>query len=198
MKGCDVSVMVAVPSTDSYTVFEHTGIMAVGGSELDLVDRIVNAARQVEANTIVRVTADNVLACPRMIEATIASHYAMGKPFTVNWKTRRFPNGMDLEVYDAQFLENLNVQGADREWFASWCVNKLPGGAVNSIVNPDDLSSVRMTLDYPEDLEFMRKVFKAMGNEVWDVNEILTWLDRHPGVVALNKKYNKEYGAKPK
>lgn len=199
VKGAELHVMVAVPTSDSFAVFERTGIMAVGGPEKDLVTRILGAARQVEADSIVRVTADNVLTCPRMIEATILSHFNERKPVTVNWKNRRFPNGCDLEVYDTLFLENIPIDDeGDREWFASWCVKHLPSEAINSIANTDDLSMVRLTVDYPEDLELARTIYKAMGNEVWEMALILGFLERRPQLLNLNKKYSGETGGRPK
>jgi len=46
----------------------------------------------------------------------------------------------------------------------------------------------RWTLDYPEDLEFFRALWRALGAhaERASTSEILAVLDRHPEIVALN------------
>ena len=58
---------------------------------------------------------------------------------------------------------------------------------------------LRMTLDYPEDLEFFKAVFDALyiENKVFSLSSILNLLDTHPEIIELNKgcgqKFKKRY-----
>ena len=55
--------------------------------------------------------------------------------------------------------------------------------------------SLRMTLDYAEDLEFFRAVFGALQRPgaTFTLDEILDFLDAHPEVVSLNKHRAPDY-----
>jgi len=54
---------------------------------------------------------------------------------------------------------------------------------------------LRMTLDYPEDLAFFEAVFKDLyrPGEVFSLDEILQYLEKHPEVADLNKHRAKDY-----
>ncbi len=61
---------------------------------------------------------------------------------------------------------------------------------------------LRMTLDYPEDLQFLRKIFNALydKNKNFNLTNIIKLLDKEPNLININKKcstrwekkYNKE------
>jgi spore coat polysaccharide biosynthesis protein SpsF len=50
----------------------------------------------------------------------------------------------------------------------------------------------RLTIDYPEDYQLIRKVYDALyveGQPPFGLQAILDYLDQHPEVFALNAKY---------
>jgi spore coat polysaccharide biosynthesis protein SpsF len=193
------AVAVAVPPEDEMPIFHATGIAPYVGPEEDVLTRLLDAAHALKVDAFVRVTADCPFACPRMIEA-MAGHIRMGKePCVVNWKHRRFPNGLDLEVYSVPWLEQIaaELKGPDREWYAAWIVKNRPASEVASVVNVSDLSRYRLTVDYEEDLDLARRIYRAMGNEVWDSQQIVAWLEARPSLRKINAKYNLETGARP-
>ena len=62
-----------------------------------------------------------------------------------------------------------------RIWAASW-------------KHAENIGNLRWTLDYPEDLELVRRVFEALGPEgqYFGMQEILRFLDANPDVAGLN------------
>jgi spore coat polysaccharide biosynthesis protein SpsF (cytidylyltransferase family) len=62
-----------------------------------------------------------------------------------------------------------------------------------------------MTLDYPEDYEFFKRVFSCMGRDgkYFSLRKILVLLKEHPEIIEINKKmqsiyeqrYTEKYGA---
>jgi spore coat polysaccharide biosynthesis protein SpsF len=57
----------------------------------------------------------------------------------------------------------------------------------------------RMTLDYPEDLEFFRTTVRQLDphhETALDLREIVAFLDSHPEVVAINQALSDEYWAR--
>lgn len=199
-KGHEHTTLVACPDKDELGIFAATGITPIPGPEKDILTRILTAAKVARAEKVVRVTGDCPLACPRLVEGMLGESYHSEKPFTVNWKARRFPDGMDLEVYSVDFLEDLGkrLKGDDREWFASWCVQNLPAKETASIVNPMDLSRYRLTVDYPADIEVIRKIYRAQGPDIWESADIVAYLEANPHIRRLNEQHISDFGARKK
>lgn len=53
---------------------------------------------------------------------------------------------------------------------------------------PDELQrpEIRMTLDYPEDMEFFKAVFSHFKRKKFGLYELIDYLDEHPEVTAIN------------
>lgn len=194
------AVVVACPVGDDQEIFEATGIMPIPGSETDLVGRLTSAAKVADpkATHFVRVTADCPLVCPRMIEHLSWNVMNTKAKAVTNWKKRTFPDGLDLDAWEIDFLEKAYGSLKDKEYFAQEIISTYPPSTVMSIENPKDLSrSYRLTVDYPEDLELARKVYAAMGNEVWESQEIITYLEMRPKLRKMNlSRVDGLFGAK--
>ncbi len=54
------------------------------------------------------------------------------------------------------------------------------------VVNDADHSRHRWTVDTPEDLELVRRVYAAFGHDRFGWGEVLALLERHPDWQALN------------
>lgn len=194
------SVVVACPIGDDQEIFETTGIMPIPGSETDLVARLTSAAKVTDnkATHFVRVTADCPLICPRMIEHLTWNAMNTDYKICTNWKERSFPDGFDLDSWDMDWLEKQEIK--DREYFAQELIESKSSKLVMSIKNPVDFSlRYRLTVDYPEDLEMIRAIYADMGNEVWDSQKIIEYLDDRPKIRGINlKRIDGRFGKKGK
>lgn len=194
------AVVVACPIGDDQEIFEATGIMPIPGSETDLVGRLTSAVKVADpkATHFVRVTGDCPFVCPRMIEHLSWNVMNSGAKVVTNWKRRTFPDGFDLDCWDMDWLLGLNIQ--DTEYFAQEVITAYPKETVMSIENPTDLSmKYRFTVDYPEDLEMARKVYDAMGNEVWESQSVIDYVEVRPSLRKMNlKRIDGRFGAKTK
>jgi len=56
----------------------------------------------------------------------------------------------------------------------------------------------RLTLDYPEDFDFFKKIYDYFGNETYKVGitDIIYFLDEHPEIVDINKHCKELYKKK--
>lgn len=194
------AVVVACPIGDDQEIFEATGIMPIPGSETDLIGRLTSAAKVAEpkATHFVRVTADCPLVCPRMIEHLSWNVMNTKAQVVTNWKRRTFPDGLDLDCWNIEFLENAYGSIQDHEYFAQEVLQKYTPETVMSIENPADLSmKYRLTVDYPEDLDMVRKVYEAQGNEIWGSQEIISYLESRPAIRKMNlKRIDGRFGLK--
>lgn len=190
------AVVVACPIQDVKPIEQACpGIPVYGGPESDLLTRLLGCAEEYEAYTLVRVTADCPLVCPEMIDYGIQTLDKAQKrppskqiPLVQNWRPRTYPDGFDFDIWSVDFLSKLS-ESCDpkyREYFAQHCVDVNLNNS--SIQNTQDLSKYRVTVDYPEDLELVRLIWAAMGDENWGAELIVRWLASHPEECKINAK----------
>ncbi len=145
---------------------EQSGSSVHRGSEDDVIDRFRSAAKHAGADAIVRLTGDCPLVDPEIIDETIESWLA-GQPavdFASNALSGTYPDGMDVEVFSRQALERAWAEAhlpSEREHvtFYFWKSGKFQ---VRSLTRDPPAGHVRLTVDYPEDLELVRSVYDAL------------------------------------
>jgi len=191
-------VAIACPEWDKTPIKMATGLDPITGPEDDVLTRLLNVADELEADKLVRVTADCPLIPPDMIRLGIEAMEKAHTPVVQNWRPRTFPDGFDFEVWDVPVLQALSekLRGKDREYFALWAMNNNMTN--RSIEGRENLSKWRLTVDYPEDLEVVRAIYAEMGDEVWGSDLILRWCAKNPHIMKLNKKHVKDFGESQK
>jgi len=173
-------------------------IDVVSGSEHDVLDRYRTAAVALGADVVVRVTADCPLVDPGVIGEVIATQQRTGAAYAYAATgampaavgLRRFPDGLDAEVFPADVLETAWVEATDafeREHVTPF-ICRRPERFPQARVEPDvDLGGERWTVDYAEDLEFVRAIFEGMAPRlVFGSRDVLAMLEREPGLRGLN------------
>lgn len=190
-------VVVSCPTEDSVAMSEHVTVPIIPGPETDIVMRLLLAAAYAKATHVVRVTADCPFIPHDLIVAGLEAS-SRGAPCVQNWRPRTFPDGFDFEIWDVAFLVSLrarlNVE--DREYFAQYCLDrKLPNVPLTR--EGESLAHLRLTVDYPEDLEVARRIYEAQGDAIWESGRVVEWCNDHPKVMKLNAhRVDGLYGAK--
>ena len=174
--GIDV-VVLAIPDTPMNDILASddlkvSGLMVVPrtvkiirGPEHDVLARYVKAAEAVNADVVMRVTADCPLIDPEVCGLTLA---AFGdNDYASNDMPRTFPVGWDCEVFTAAALRRAHMEAAtdeDREHVtpvlkrASWAKR-------NHLFGEPDRSHLRWTLDTLEDYVRIWSVFQEQMRE---------------------------------
>lgn len=75
------------------------------GDEQNVLSRMLSAARYVEADAIVRVTADCPLVCPSVLDEVISLFLDLKLDYASNVAVPSFPDGFDVEVISVRALE---------------------------------------------------------------------------------------------
>jgi spore coat polysaccharide biosynthesis protein SpsF len=172
------------------------GIPCFAGSELDIVDRLYGTARQFGADAIVRITGDCPLADPKIVDEVVGTYLSDAKAldYVSNVLPRSYPNGLDTEVYPTKTLGRLCEEIADfpaRESFAIYLWNNKQKFRIANVASPIDLSALRWTVDYEEDLTFVREVFRRLyrKGEFFSMPDVLGLMEANPELAAINAKY---------
>ena len=166
------------------------------GSEMDLIDRFYKTALFFEADAIVRITGDCPLVDPKIVDQLVSEYVDNSNLFDIvrNSKTHSFPHGLEVEVYSLSSLKkmwDLIKQPELREWFPFFIDKNPELFRIKEIKNQEDLSQHRWTLDYPEDYEFVKKVYSFLYSELkmFYMDDILNLLKKEPSLTQINSKY---------
>ena len=164
------------------------------GSERDVLKRYADAARHFDICPIVRITADCPLMEPSSIDQVLHAFRSMpGCEYADNLVPRTYPHGYDVQVVSRAALEIADHEAADpyeREHvlpFIQRRENRFPTVHVSS---PDhDNSSLRITLDFPEDLVLIRTIYERLypGNPNFGLDDILQLRNEMPVLFDVNK-----------
>lgn len=173
----------------------------VQGPEQDVLMRMLLVAATAKATHVVRVTADCPL-IPHDLILAACEAAKQGAPLVQSWRPRTFPDGFDFEVWDVAFLVSLKakLKPEDCEYFAQWCLDKgMPNMPLTYAGAKKHLTGYRLTVDYPEDLDVVREIYTAQGEDIWESGRVIEWCETHPSTMALNAFRNDgTYGAKAK
>lgn len=180
---------------DPIEVFcSQAGYRCYRGSQFDVLDRFYQAAVLTTADVIVRVTADCPLIDPAVIDLTIQSFYDQKADFSANRLPppfkRTYPIGLDTEVCSFTALQRAWQEASlahEREHVMPYLYD-VPGRFKVTVVNAErDYGDLRWTVDTPQDLEVLRRLFALLPNpETASWEEVLVVWQAHPEIEAIN------------
>ncbi|OIO54317.1 hypothetical protein AUJ46_03175 [Candidatus Peregrinibacteria bacterium CG1_02_54_53] len=159
------------------------------GSLNDVLDRYYQAAKSSGADRIVRLTADCPLLDPvviRMVIDALDEHY----DYVSNALHRTYPKGLDTEAFSLQTLARVWEQArlpSEREHVTPFIYKNPTLFRIKEITQQTDRSTLRWTVDEQRDLDFVRAVYKELGDGVFHQEEILSLLKAHPEIQKLNE-----------
>lgn len=164
------------------------------GSEEDLLDRYYQAALSRSAENIVRITSDCPLIDPAIIDRVARKHLEEKNDYTATafLGVETFPDGEDADIFTFEALKEA-WQKADipyqREHATQYFTKNADQFKIGNLVHTEDLSDKRWTLDEPNDYEFLKAVYGALGQEsnVFSMEDILKYLGDHPEVEKINQ-----------
>jgi spore coat polysaccharide biosynthesis protein SpsF len=173
------------------------------GSLDDVAGRFNDVVEEFQPETFVRLTADCPLADSTVIDMLIERHQESGADYSSNGLTRTFPVGLDAEVVNAaafQRMLELELTPAEREHVTMGLYNRPELFTINEVVEDTDLSGLRWTVDEPEDLAFVQRVYDALydGKPTFTTADILTFLAQNPERSRTAEHYRRELEMKQK
>jgi spore coat polysaccharide biosynthesis protein SpsF len=161
------------------------------GPEQDVLARYSKAARDSQADYVMRVTSDCPFLDPVVCGQVIDLFHGSRADYASNTMPARFPHGLDCEIFPALVLDEADRIASDphdREHVTPWIRNHAFLNKVNLRGPGNGIETLRWTLDYPEDLAFCEAVFDELGEGAATVgsSELAALCLRRPDLVALN------------
>lgn len=169
---------------------EANRVQLFRGSEEDVLDRVVGAARQCDADAIVQMGADSAYLDYQLIDSLV-DHYVRGDyDYVCNDLTLTYPLGIYAHVVNVGQLIALNARDdlspADREdvvryfWEHSGEYRILNVEATSDFAYPE----LRLTIDYPEDMALAKMLYRHFGGYRFTTSEIIDVYRQSPDLFA--------------
>jgi spore coat polysaccharide biosynthesis protein SpsF len=169
------------------------------GSEEDVLDRYYRAAKAHEADAVVRITSDCPLIEPQVVDKVVNAFLERqpGLDYASNTAPERtFPRGLDIEVMRFDALERAWREDDNPAWreHVTPYIRRHPELFESySVLNDEDLSRMRWTVDTPEDLAFVRRIYEHFGHDQFSWREVLTLLEKYPEWLAINRDIKQKH-----
>ena len=200
-KEVDQIVVVTSIAENNQPLVDHVrkiGFACEQGSENDVLDRYVQAARKHYANVVVRITGDCPLVDPQLVDEIVRRFKTEGVDYISNVSPPTYPDGLDIEVFRFNILEISSEQTRepfDREHVTPYL--RKPGKFnVASMRNDQDLSALRWTVDEYADFLVVEKVFRHFyprTDFAW--TEVLALQHQQPELFIINKHVIRNEGS---
>ncbi len=164
------------------------------GSEDDVLSRYLGAAREAQAEMIVRITSDCPLIDP--VETDLVIDALRRRRVTCDYASNglepSLPRGLDCEALWRDALERtarMATSAAAREHVTWFCYGERPElFALHSVRRPFDAHDLRWTVDTPDDLTVVRRLYDELDLADRDVEvaELIAYVRAHPELAAIN------------
>ncbi|MGH9492094.1 MAG: cytidylyltransferase domain-containing protein [Terriglobales bacterium] len=160
------------------------------GDREDVLDRYYRAAQEARAEAVVRVTADNPLVDPQLIDELLRAFLQKRPDFASNGLQPTYPLGLGVEVMTMPALERAwkEASRAQERVHVTPYLSQNPGlFNVLSVTGEADHSPHRWTVDTEEDMEFARRVYAHFSDDRFGWRDVLRLVSEHPELEELNR-----------
>ena len=168
------------------------------GSENDVLDRFVRAARAHQADIVVRITGDCPLVDPALVDEAILRYKAAGVDYFCNTNPPTYPDGLDIEVCSCKALERASQQTSkplDREHVTPY-LRESGLFDTASMQHSQDLSALRWTVDEPADFAVIENVYQHFRPRIhFTWGEVLNLQRQQPDIFDTNQHLTRNEGA---
>lgn len=198
-----VDQIVVVTSIDDRNKVLVDHIQKIGyaceqGSEDDVMDRYIQAAKKHQADVVIRITGDCPLVDPGLVNECVRQFLDQDIDYLCNNYPPTLPDGLDIEVFKLAALERAQLESTkpfDHEHVTPY-LREQGKFKIATIKNAEDFSSLRWTVDEPADFVVVEKVFNYFyPNTDFDWTEVLRLQAEHPEWFILNQNIIRNEGA---
>ncbi|MDB2613801.1 glycosyltransferase family protein [Chlamydiales bacterium] len=174
-------------------VVKDFGVKLFRGSSDNVLERYYEAAKEVKAEIVIRITADCPLIDPSIIERGV--HLFLKNQQKVdylsNCRERTYPRGMDVEIFTLKTLEeayNKHVTVYDEEHVTPYIYHHPEKYRLDDMKYLKDYHHYRLTCDTLQDFTLIETLIKMLYpvNPKFTLEDIIQILEKHPDWVQIN------------
>ena len=199
-KSIDEIIVATTDLTEDAKIVEHlqnTGIKYFCGNSNDVLDRYFQCVKKFSCTTIVRITADNPLIDPKIIDNAVKQYKNNEYDYVTNCLTRTFPYGTEVEIFSFNTLkiswENAKLH-SEREHVTPFIKNNPHNFKIFNVKNNENISNLRWTIDHENDLELVREIVKNIKTRPILMKDILALFKNKPDLIKINESNMRDEG----
>jgi len=170
------------------------GIGCFRGSEEDVLSRYVGAAREAAADIVIRLTADCPLIDADVVDLVVSELvlHTESCDYAGNVLERTYPRGLDVEAFSLWALEECDQHAkspSSREHVTLVIRQEKPElFRRRSVVDLEDNSDLRWTVDTQTDLDLVRAIYEGLDFPRAEraYREVVSFVRSHPELIAMN------------
>ncbi len=205
MKNCKKvdKVIVATSDNKEDDVIEkfvsNLGIDCFRGKLNDVLDRYYKCAKKFKLSTIVRITCDNPLIDPSIVDNLVSIFEETDNDLVVNIKERTFPHGTEVEIFSFDALEKAWKSAklpSEKEHVTPFFYNNSEKFKILNIKNERNLSHLRWTVDRDDDFDLVSKLVVIIKKRPILMSDILDALEKNPQLKTINQNHDALEGYK--
>ena len=178
---------------------DNLGYDVFNGDENDVLKRYYEAAKKYNANVVIRITADCPLIDSNLLDKMLSLFLKKDYDYISNTIVPTYPDGMDIEIMNFLCIKEAYKKSKnqfDREHVTPY-IKKNKNFKKFNYVNKIDLSHLRLTVDYPEDLIVIRNIIKEFKNKIFfNWKEIEKVLMSKKNITNANINFKRDEGSK--
>ncbi len=176
-------------------IASEEGIKVFRGSEEDVIQRLYEASKYYNVEYALNITADCPLVSLEYIDITIDKYKQTNADLI---RSLELPHGFFLYGLKVEAMQKVCEikKGTNTEVWGKYFTDTALFNVLD-IEIPDDLKrpDYRLTLDYPDDYEFFKRIYTHFGQYTYkkSIYEIIGFIDEHPEIVQINKHCKQLY-----
>ncbi len=167
-------------------------VLCFRGDEKDVLDRFYECAKKYSIDPIIRITADDPLIDPEIIDKVIIEYKNNTVDYVTNCKPRTFPYGTEVEIFSFRALETAwknTIKDDEREHVTPF-ISKNPNKfKILNVSNSSNQTNFRWTVDNLEDFKLVEQIFLKIKKHPILIIDILNLFKNNPKLLEINKKY---------
>ena len=164
------------------------------GSSNDVLDRYYKCAQKFSLSVIVRITADNPLIDPTLVDDVIDTFNFNSFDYVSNAHVRSFPHGTETEVFSFNALEkswNNAKTDYEKEHVTPYFYNNPDKFNIFDVISKENMSHLRWTVDKPDDLKLVQTILSKIKKRPILMHDIIELFSKEPDLIKINANTSK-------
>ena len=185
--------IVAIPDNEMddilFDFLNNLKISCYRGSTFDVLDRYYHCAKQFSFNHIMRITGDNPLIDPKIVNNAIKQYCDSNCDYLTNSIDRTFPNGTEVEIFSFNALEiawKNAKKKSEREHVTPYFYNNPEKFKIHYFKQQKNQSKFRYTIDRKEDYDLVVEILSRIKKRPIKTGDIIELLTKNPELLKLN------------
>jgi len=165
------------------------------GNKEDVLERYYECAKYFQGDILVRITADNPLIDPTLIDKAIKICKESKCDYVSNMIHQTYPQGYLVEVFTFDILKKMHENLSDKlcREHVTYDIRRNPNlYEIKEFYLQKNFSNWRLTVDYKEDIELISKIFSKLyvPNSYIKLESVIKFIEENNDLLKINSKYN--------